>query len=162
MSDPSARFRKGMEMLADPRDAAQWREGVGLVDSAAAEGDADAIERRALFESMGVARQPDWDKAVDSLAQAAKLGSTTAARQLDLLTERRVNEPPPAQRTISGNPLIRAIDGFISTAECGWLIAAAEPRLERAIVYSTTTGEQGLDLGAPTSSPYSTWSNSTA
>jgi hypothetical protein len=160
-------FRQGMAMLADPAAAAGWRAALELVDLSAAAGMPDAIERRALFECMGVGRPRDWNKALDSLAEAAAAGSQGAARQLVLLAEDRFDaEPPPRNCAelrarisldgrlqaprgldLSSDPLIKTIAGFATAAECKWLIAAAAPHLERAIIYSTETGEPGRDAG---------------
>ena len=160
-------FRQGMSMLVDPAAAANWREALQLVDNAAGAGLAEAIERRALFECMGVARRQDWSKALDSLAEAAEGGSEAAARQLLVLAGERLDvklpdcnwatlrscislterlKAPPA-RDISSSPLIRTIGGFASAAECEWLISAANPHLERAVIYSTETGVAGEDPG---------------
>jgi prolyl 4-hydroxylase len=167
MSEAQDQYRTGLELLADPAAAAEWRRAVGLVDTAADAGHAAALERRALFECMGVGRKADWTKALDSLTQAAGRGSQTAARQLILLAEdrfatdsgshdwaalrSRVSIPDhfraPSSETLSANPLIRSIPSFASRAECQWLIATAAPRLERAIVYSNETGESGADPG---------------
>jgi hypothetical protein len=54
---------------------------------------------------------------------------------------------PAASQTFSANPLIRTVTSFASQAECQWLMSAAAPRLERAIVYSNETGEHGADPG---------------
>jgi prolyl 4-hydroxylase len=167
MSGSEIQFRKGMAMLADPTLAGEWRAAVEAIDDAADAGHAEALERRALFECMGVNRQVDWARALDSLAAAAESGSRTAGRQMALLAEDRFEAKlgrrdwkalrsqiriderlrPPAAYTVSSNPLIRSIEQMASAAECRWLIAAAEPRLERAIVYSNETGEHRLDPG---------------
>jgi hypothetical protein len=164
---PDAQFRTGMSMLAAPDAAQQLNEAAALIDAAAAEGHADATERRALFECSGVGRPADWEKALDSLAEAAELGSQLAARQLILFAEDRFERGAPADRqpggwrelrsrvsissrllppagagrTLSADPFIRAIPGTCSVAECQWLIAAAEPRLERATLYNEGVGE---------------------
>lgn len=147
--DAEEQFRRGMAMLADPAIGAEWRRAVGMVEAAASAGLADALERRALFECMGVGRAPDWSKAVDTLARAAERGSQAAAGQLLVLRGDPIGErlrAPPGQ-TISANPLVRTMAGFANAAECQWLMSIAAPRLERAIIYSGQTGEQGIDPG---------------
>jgi hypothetical protein len=156
-----------MSLLADPGEAGRWREAIELIDRAARAGEGDAIERRALFECMGVARHPDWNMALDSLAEAAERASAKAGQQLLLLAYDRLETELPAMnwrevrsrialvprlqaqpgRTLSANPMIRAVDGFLSQGECAWLIAAAQPRLERAIIYDKDTGEAGAHPG---------------
>jgi len=142
-------FRTGMAMLADPNAAREWHRSVAMVDAAATAGLADAIERRALFECMGVGRSPDWHRAIDSLGEAAERGSQAAVGQLRVLggVPIEVRLRAPAGQTISSNPLIRAVPAFADPAERSWLIDAAEPRLERASIYNTATGEHGVDPG---------------
>ena len=167
MSGPDEEYRSGLALLADPASAGEWRRAVRLIDAAANAGHAEAIERRALFEAMGVGRAPDWPTALDSLTLAAESGSQSAARQLIVLVEDEFDPAPrsrnwanlrsdaesaprlhsPPACTVSSNPLIRTIPGFASSAECDWLIAVAAPRLERAIVLNKETGDHGVDPG---------------
>jgi prolyl 4-hydroxylase len=156
-----------MSMLAAPDAAERLQEAVALIEAAAAAGDAEAVERRALFECAGVGKPADWEEALDSLAEAAELGSQVAARQLILLADDRFEEaaladspkaawqeirsrisiagrlraPAAAGQTLSANPFIRAIPGFCTPSECQWLIAAAGPRLERATLHNEGVGE---------------------
>ena len=165
-ADAEAQFRTGMAMLAGNSLSPDWEIAVGLIDTAAAAGHAEAIERRALLECRGVGRSPNWDLALDSLAIAAGRGSRFAARQLVLLADDRYEpadwtEPSPVDwsatrsririaqrlsaaaapgRMLSESPIVHAVPGFASAAECQWLIAAAGPRLERAPVYNNPTG----------------------
>lgn len=143
-----------------------WERAAALIDAAAAEGSANAIERRALLECRGVFRQSNWETALDSLAEAAKRGSRSAAGQLILLAEdwyepqgsnempagdwdemrsrisiaRRLAPPANAGQHLSTSPIVHAIPNFASEAECQWLIDAAAPRLQRATVYNNPTG----------------------
>lgn len=165
-TDAETQFRTGMAMLAGTSLSPDWKKAEELIDAAAAGGHADAIERRALLECRGVGRAPDWDKALDSLAIAAERGSQSAARQLILLAEDRFvpatsTEPQPGNwaeirsrvriaqrvsaaaspgRVLSASPIVHALPGFASAAECQWLIAEAAPRLKRASVYNNPTG----------------------
>ena len=162
-ADVDTQFWTGMAMLAGKTLAPDWQRAVGLIDSAAAAGHADAIERRALLECRGVGRKADWDKSLDSLVIAAERGSQSAARQLLLLADDHYDatEAPPGgwarirsriridQRTtapasevgiLSESPLVHAVPGLASAAECEWLIALAAPRLERAVVYNNPAG----------------------
>jgi hypothetical protein len=159
------RFREGMAMLASPDAAERLHEAVALIEAAAASGDGEALQRRAVFECAGVGRAADWEKALDSLVEAAELGSQVAARQLILFAEdrfepraetpagdwpeirsrisiaSRLRPPATAGRTLSADPFIRAIPRMCTPAECEWLIAAAEPWLERATLYNEGVGE---------------------
>jgi hypothetical protein len=165
-ADAETQFRTAMAMLSGTTLSPDWERAEGLIDAAAAAGHADAIERRALLEFRGVGRAPNWDKALDSLAIAAERGSQSAARQLILLAEDRYEpaastEPPPGDwaemrsripitqrvsapaapgRVLSTSPIVHAVPGFASAAECQWLIASAAPRLIRAGVYNNPAG----------------------
>ena len=149
-----AQFQSAMAMLAADKHSPDWGQVAGLIDAAAHSGHAEAIERRALLECRGVHRPANWDKALDSLALAATSGSQFAARQLLLLADgrfepadsvgsdgadwnemrSRISLPklmgPPATRglMLSNSPIVHAIPGFASGAECQWLIALAEPQ----------------------------------
>lgn len=164
--DADDQFRTGMAMLAGNSLSPDWERAVGLIDAAAAAGHAGAIERRALLECRGVGRSPNWDIALDSLMVAAQHGSQMAGRQLILLADDRLvseeSVEPPASawpgvrsripiakrlqapstpgRVLSRNPIVHAVPGFASAAECQWLIAAAGPRLDRAGVYNAASG----------------------
>ena len=166
MAEPEAQFRQAMGLLADPGEVPEFAKAVELIEGSAACGYAPAIERRALLECKGLDRPPDWNKALDSLVEAAERGSDLAARQLILFAEdrfeasatappegwrklrsriqigRRLQPPPPGGQTLSADPLVHARPGFATAAECRWLIAAAESRLERATIYS---GADGVD-----------------
>jgi len=165
--DASGQFGTALSILASPDAAQRLQQVVALIEAAAAAGHAEATERRALFECSGVGRPAEWEKALDSLADAAELGSERAARQLILFAEdrfegatpadvvpgawramrsrisiaRRLRAPGTGGRTLSADPFIRAIPAMCSAAECQWLIAAAAPRLERATLYNEGVGE---------------------
>jgi len=163
--DAETQFRTALAMVAGTTLSPDWERAEGLIDAAAAAGHAEAIERRALLECRGVGRAPNWDKALDSLVIAAERGSQSAARQLILLAEDRyepvASELPPGDwaqlrsrisiaqrasaqaaqgRVLSATPIVHAVSGFASAAECQWLIASAAPRLNRAGVYNNPTG----------------------
>ena len=159
-------FRTGMSLLASPDAAQELEQATALIKAAAAAGHAEATARRAVFECAGVRRPPDWEKALDSLANAAELGSQVAARQLILLAEDRFDVAAPADtqpgawremrsrisiarrlrpsaasgRTLSADPFVRAIQAMCSASECQWLIAAAAPWLERATLHNEGVG----------------------
>ncbi|WP_294123013.1 2OG-Fe(II) oxygenase [Sphingomonas sp.] len=161
-----ADFQAAMALLAANFQSPDWNRVSALIDGAAAAGHAEATERRALLECRGVFRNADWDVALNSLAMAADRGSQFAARQLLLLADDRL-EPDnsskldaadwsdvrsrvdiarlssaPATRgdMLSASPIVHAIPGFASAAECRWLIDAAAPRLDRAVVYNNPSG----------------------
>lgn len=163
-AEAKAQYRIAMDLLAGTTP--DWDKITGLIDAAAAAGHAEALERRALLECMGVGRASNWNQALDSLAVAAERGSQSAARQLILLAEdrfvapesdeplpgdwaalrsrtpiaRRRSRPAAQGRVLSVSPIVHPIPGFATAAECQWLIASAEPRLKRAGVYNNPGG----------------------
>jgi prolyl 4-hydroxylase len=173
--DAETEFRTAMSMLASPDAAEQLHQAIALVEGAAAKGHAEAVERRAVFECAGVGRAADWERALDSLADAAELGSELASRQLILLAEDRFEAAAPEHaprgawtekrsrisissrlraagtgaRTLSPDPFIRAIPAMASPSECRWLMAAAAPRLERATLYNDGVGRGRTNQFAP-------------
>jgi prolyl 4-hydroxylase len=165
-ADPETQFKTAMGMLSGTTLSPEWKTAAGLIDAAAAAGHPDAIERRAILECRGVGRAPSFDQALDSLAAAAGRGSLTAARQLMLLADGRYDPAAPAGplagdwtemrsrvdlarivrpaaapgSLLSTTPIVHAVPGFSSAAECQWLIDSARQRLKRAGVYNNPTG----------------------
>lgn len=127
--------------------------GISLIETAADGQDAEALERKAVFEAMGCARPQNWDRALDCLQQAAEKGSDIARRQLLILTRERADslqqgdwkslrstitierlvESPP-KHALSESPRLRVMEGFASKDECDWLMERARDRLHRATV----------------------------
>ena len=166
MNEAEGQFQSGMALLGGNAQSPDWKSAVALIEAAADAGHADAIERRALLQCIGVDRARSWDDALDSLAIAAERGSQSAARQLILFADDRyetlVSEAsvpgdwtemrsrisiaqrlrPPADpgRVLSASPIVHAVPHFASAAECRWLISSAAPRLDRAVVYNNPTG----------------------
>ena len=156
-ANPAAQLQEGLQLLAGPNTPSAVTQGLALVEAAAEEGIPDAIERRALFECTGLGRQQDWNKALDSLVTAAELGSRAAARQILVLAEQRFEEADAPLNGVSyadlrakiavpqlfasqggtvlqTEPLIVGLNKVASGAGCRWLIEAARPRLERALL----------------------------
>ena len=106
-----------MALLSDPGSAGRWREAITLIDRAAAAGEAEAIERRALFECMGVARHPDWNKALDSLTDAAERASLKAQQQLLLLADDRLETVSPI---LNWREVRVAHHAWVTPAGSGW------------------------------------------
>ena len=164
---PEAQFAAGVESLSGSDSDAQLPRAMSLIEEASSSGFAQATEMCALFEAMGIARPPSWERAFDRLQAAAEQGSGTAQRQLVLLADRwRDPEPDgdsgwrPVRRRISldelmhsgervalsDSPRVRVIRQFASPAECRWLIDRARDRLRPAMIYDST-GSHVLDPG---------------
>jgi prolyl 4-hydroxylase len=133
-------------------------DGISLIEAAAARGEAAALERKALFEAVGCARPPNWNRALDCLRDAAEGGCQIAQEQLRILArvpgsesrkplnwtavrsqvsiEKLAEIPKP--RAISESPRLRRFEEFASAAECAWLMERARHRLRPALVVNPT------------------------
>lgn len=86
----------------------------------------------------------DWKGAIDRL-RARSGYDPAAARQVSVLDRMALDEAGdpgsiPEGRPISTSPSITRFDGFLSQAECDYLIARALPLLEEAVVVHPDTG----------------------
>ena len=170
----SAAYATAMQLLeADRPDREDVERGIGLLEAASADGDADASERCALFESIGIVRPQSWDRALDYLELAAAQGSLRAQEQLLLLADNRI-DPAPAEGTnwhavrsdisigqriqpgekgsLSDEPRIRFVKAFATGPECRWIVAGARPRLAPAMVFDKASGGQTQDKSRDNSS----------
>jgi hypothetical protein len=163
----SNEFATAMQLLEADRPArADVERGIALLEKASAEGDPNASERCALFESIGIVRPQDWGRALDYLELAAAQGSTTAREQLLLLADNRTDPTPdkgmdwhdlrsrvsieqriqPGEKgSLSQEPRIRFVKAFATGPECRWIVAGARPRLAPATVFDKQSGGQTLD-----------------
>ena len=135
-------------------NAGQVLEGLAVIDCAAEQGEASALERKALLEAIGCARPQNWERALNCLQEAAERGSRAARGQMLVLSgtdvgaldeeldwaamrrglslQKLIDVPPKI--AVSDSPRLRVIDGFASAAECGWLIERSRKRLRPATV----------------------------
>lgn len=123
------------------RDLAAARD---LLARAARAGAIDGALIHAYFLANGVGGPPDWPAAVSALrALAGEVAS--AANQLALLDVMDLDhEGYPAtesgRETIGAVPETAASRGFLSPAECGYLIAAALPGMMPSMVVDPASG----------------------
>ena len=166
----SDEFANAMRLLlADRPSLDDVQQAARLLETASAEGHAEASERLALLDALGSARPPDWNRALDYLALAARQGSRSAREQLLLLADNRQDPVLPEEQapdywdelraavplgermqpgdkqSLSETPRIRMIRGFATVPECRWLMALARPQLGPATVFDKDTGGQTLD-----------------
>jgi len=153
-------------LLADRPSRDDVLSAVSLLEQTSAAGEADASERCALFEAIGMMRPQDWAQSLSLLALAAQQGSRSAQEQLLLLRDNtgdpQIPEPVPVnfwnevrsevsieqrvepreKTSLSDEPRVRLIKGFATPAECRWLVALASERVKPAMVFDRATGEQ--------------------
>ncbi|MDB5986928.1 MAG: hypothetical protein JWR16_1981 [Nevskia sp.] len=142
-------------------------DGAVMLSAAAERGSAAACERIAVLAGAGACTPQSWPTAFDFLVRAAKLGSSSARRQLALFCDdnKRVAQmfgeiPPepdfwrnlrrsididgwlqaPPARVLSQQPHIMAIDHLLPQSCCDWLIERARPRIGPARIYDSATG----------------------
>jgi prolyl 4-hydroxylase len=134
-------------------------------ESAGAEAEAAHLQAVKAAEGVGVLQ--DWTAALDHLQRAAELGSRLAQAELaglagqwplarDILAGETVPEAgwsglhryidlaeilqPPRSAQLSQAPRIAVVQDIVTPEMCDWLIARAQPKLERAVVYDNKTG----------------------
>jgi prolyl 4-hydroxylase len=146
---PAAMLALGRRLLVGDGVGQAVDEGAALVAEAASRGDADAHVLLAVFAAFGILQPRNFPAALDSLLQAALLGSTQARRELQLLARgsgedwhalrRSVDvaalTTPATVRTLREHPRILVIDHFASPAECDWLLGRCRAHLHPAMVY---------------------------
>jgi prolyl 4-hydroxylase len=139
--DLGCKTQLGKRLLAGDRAPALPAEGARFLHEAAVAGDPEAAARLAALTGLGHLFKHSWQEALRWLMVAAERGWEPARGQLRLLA----NGTPdidlsswsnlPAARDLNPEPLVRAVDAFITPAACDWLIARARGRLARAMVY---------------------------
>lgn len=162
--DSDAQFALGCELLTKARSGEDLNAAVQLIESASAGGHADASERCALLECVGVGRPINWTKALNRLQQAAEQGSLSAARQLLLFADPEGEASPPKSPpaslwskvrggideramldsreglTAMERPFVGVFPKLASAGECRWLIDRARGCLGPSTIFDYTTG----------------------
>lgn len=123
---------------------------VHLIETAAAQGDAEAICQLATIEAVGAGRVRNFEKAFALLRRAAALGSWHAKRQIELLggAERLDTSALltlPEKRILSESPLIRAIEGFFAPEVCDWIVERSREKLGPAMIWDVESGAGKVD-----------------
>lgn len=140
----------GKRLLTGDRAPLLAPEGARFLMDAANQGDADAAARAAALAALGLYRSQNWREALAWLVVAAQRGWQPARDQLVALNPGTAGRQwqqiaaemdlsawskcPPAH-TLSADPLVQVLEGFIDPAVCDWIIAHARGRLARAKVY---------------------------
>ena len=142
-------------------------QGVEIIESLAAVGDADALCSLATLRGAGAWTAHSWPEALDLLAQAAELGSVEARSQLLILATHRdlasklrsspardsagwtelkqsidldswVTPPPPVQ--VCQGPRVWTTESFASPELCEWIVLRGRNRFRPALMRNATTG----------------------
>jgi hypothetical protein len=155
------RFLLGRKGLAEAASFEAFDKAATLIQTAAADGDCEALCLLATMEAVGAGRPRDWHRALGYLADAAGRGSDHARGQLRLLARMsgaaetagedwqamagRIDVAAllqtPAAEPLSEQPRLRVFREFARAEECRWLIEQLRPKLHRAVVWADSTGE---------------------
>lgn len=138
-------------------DRAQQAEALDRLHRLGRDGDAEAALMLAGLRASGLWIERDWDAALGHLQRAAELGADAAQRQLALLGAGSSIErhgtidvaalfAVPPRIPVCERPRIRRCDGFMTPAQCDWIVALAQGRLQRA---TTRTGYAGAGAVTP-------------
>jgi prolyl 4-hydroxylase len=87
----------------------------------------------------------DWQRGLFLLRNLANY-SGRCRRELEII-EAMAPGQPAAGETVSETPHVTLFRSLFTPAECGWLIEAATPMLEPAVVIDPATGRQRPDPG---------------
>ena len=143
-NDPEALYTLAMCRVSGqllPRDLQAAKQ---LFGRAAAAGDAESAQIHVAFVTHGAGGDADWAKGVEMLEDLAG-SDETARRQLALIHKMALTDGgdplsvPQAER-LSQSPEVHCVRALFTQDECAFLIEAAVPRLQRALVTDRATG----------------------
>lgn len=129
------------------------RDGIAMMRLAARNGDAQAAYICGVLAAQNTHLRNRWEIALTCLQDAAERGDPGATEELALL----INTGSPADfdpapfaeglplEEISSAPRAAVIRGCLPKAHCDWLVARAQPRLQRATVYDSRSGGQRVE-----------------
>jgi prolyl 4-hydroxylase len=123
------------------RDLAKAR---ALLGEAAARGDMSAALLHASFLASGTGGDAQWPEALAALKRLAGKAPQAAAQlrlieAMDLDSDGFPARPIP-MRSVAPSPYAVAAEGFLTKAECAYLIAVAEPQFQPSMVVDPATG----------------------
>lgn len=125
-------------------EAGAFSEAVALLRRAGEAGDGAAVARLAHLNAAGALGRADWDGAVADLRRAADLGWARARDEVSALggdeLDIRAFVAPRTMTRAHEAPRIHTIEGFMSAAECAWMIARGREALKPASVYDNEKG----------------------
>ena len=156
--DTDAQYRLSVQLFEALAPEA-FNRATSLIESAAANGHAEAISQLATLEATGAGRAQNFDRALELLEYAAELGSGHAQAQLQLLAKSKSTDWPRLRRAIDlrrllsvpdktivcEEPRVRIIEGFASKAVCDWVIARTGHKLGRAMIWDEVGGMGRID-----------------
>jgi len=143
------------------RDLAASR---GLFGRAAEAGHAEAARIHAAFVGNGTGGAADWPAALRLLERYAFPGAAAQLALIERMALSPSGEPqtlPPPER-LSDSPVVSVFPALLSSAECDFLVAEAQPWLQPSVVIDPASGRQlrnpirtsdGMSFGYPLEAP---------
>lgn len=145
--DARAQCELGARLLVGRDAPFAPEDGAKLIDAAAKQDDARALQLSAVLAAAGVGRAQDWRGAFDLMRRAAGRGDAGAKAQLALVGEqfdRQLDIPAAVQHFDA--PRVLTFEKFLSPEICAWIVDAARPSLEAARIKHAQEG--GADTHA--------------
>ena len=174
--DVSAMRELGARLLVGRDAPFEPREGLALIERAAACDDTNATSLLATLKGAGAWTQQSWPDALRLLRRAAELGSQDARAQLIMLAsdveaaaEARTGEAhdvwarlqesinlerwvvPPMPQAVSEAPRIWTVPGFATPEICHWFIGRCQGRLQPSQMFD---GQRSRFLATRTCSDF--------
>jgi hypothetical protein len=165
--DVEAMTELGKQYLSAPQP--QIYDALKILDAAAHGTGGEAASIVSVLAGAGAGTPQSWPNALDYLRRSAQLGWTPAQRQLLILAGepdldadglqpddwKRLRQAidleawltAPQPRSLSQQPRIGVIDGFLSPEACDCLIEISKDKLTRATIYHPDEGGPLIDEG---------------
>lgn len=145
--NPEASFELGLWLFHGQLVARDLRRAGVLFKRAAEGGDGRAAPIYLSLLANGVGGDRDWPEALRLLKQLAQSGDRAASDQLAVLSAMALDDmgdplSSPSGERILDTPEVTLFRGFASSAECSYLVSAAEPAFQAATVGHVSGGAQ--------------------
>ncbi len=151
--NPPALTALGARLLVGRDAPRSLVDGKALIAEASQQGDAGAWCLLALLAAAGVDSPRNWAQAYTALQRAMELGSTHAARQIEVLQQCGSGDAAAAERWLAAahnrvlreSPRLVTVAGFLPPVLCDYLMQRSAERLVQAQVYDAYGGGLKID-----------------
>ncbi len=126
------------------------KEGLDLIEAAAARDDTTALQLLAVLSALGVGRSKGWSQALRLVARAADCGDERAQGQMAILGDpakfdlAQWFDAAEAEQRCEA-PRILTLGAFLPKPACDWIVKRARGRLEAARVHNPETGGSSVE-----------------
>jgi prolyl 4-hydroxylase len=140
--DASARSALGARLLVGRDAPYDPDEARRLIDAAAHQDDADALQLSAVLAALS----GEWSEAFGLVRRAAEAGDARAGAQLAIIGESPADQLSiPNAEAPFDTPRVLTFESFLSPQACAWIIDKARPNLDAARVKNAETGGVSSD-----------------